>query len=458
MNKIWLLLAIVTMVSCKPEKEVDYTIISGKIENVTSKKITLYNQFDTSLKSDVTLAEDGTFSDTIRMASQFYFLREGRNTTSLYAPKGSNIEVNYDAEKLDSTITFQGSTVAVNSFLIEKAKLSKELMGDMTALFLKDEAGFKKQLLAVKSASEKLLSDSEGLSADFKVNEKSNINYSYLSMLTNYEPAHGYYIKDRSFKASENFLDELKEVDTNNENDFIFSNAYRDLVSSKLRKTAKEIVKKDSLAADLTYLNTVATVKSEMIKNKLLFDEAKNNITYTDDIEAYYAIFSKNSTDKENNKKITESYNKLKSLAKGTASPKFTDYEDNAGGTKSLDDLKGKYVYIDVWATWCGPCIGEIPSLKKVEEQFHGKNIHFLSISIDADKDHDKWKKMIVDKELGGIQVIADNDWNSKFVQDYMINGIPRFILLDPQGNIVNANAPRPSDPKLVETLNGLGL
>ncbi|MEQ3690899.1 MAG: TlpA disulfide reductase family protein, partial [Flavobacterium sp.] len=118
--------------------------------------------------------------------------------------------------------------------------------------------------------------------------------------------------------------------------------------------------------------------------------------------------------------------------------------------------LKGKYVYIDVWATWCGPCRAEIPHLKKTEEAYHDKNIEFVSISIDRAKDHDKWKKFVEDKELGGIQLFADNDWNSQFVKDYQINGIPRFILVGPNGEIVNADAPRPSSPELVKTLDSL--
>jgi thiol-disulfide isomerase/thioredoxin len=138
-------------------------------------------------------------------------------------------------------------------------------------------------------------------------------------------------------------------------------------------------------------------------------------------------------------------------------SPTF-DYENHSGGTTKTEDLAGKYVYVDVWATWCGPCIGEIPSLKKIEKQYHGKNIEFVSISIDNKPDHDKWKKMVDDKELGGVQLMADSAWQSKFVQDYKINGIPRFILIDPEGKIVSADAPRPSDKKLIETLEGLSI
>ena len=139
----------------------------------------------------------------------------------------------------------------------------------------------------------------------------------------------------------------------------------------------------------------------------------------------------------------------------GIVSPSF-DYENHKGGKTKLEDLRGKYVYIDVWATWCGPCIAEIPHMKKVEEAFHGKNIEFVGISVDTKKDYEKWKKFVVTKDLKGIQLFADNDWNSDFIKAYGITGIPRFILIDPKGNIVNANADRPSSPALTTLLNEL--
>lgn len=140
---------------------------------------------------------------------------------------------------------------------------------------------------------------------------------------------------------------------------------------------------------------------------------------------------------------------------KGNPSPEFV-YENHKGGKTKLSELKGKYVYVDVWATWCGPCRQEIPHLQKVEEQFHDKKIAFVSISIDTSKDHEKWKKFVTDKSLGGIQLFADKDWKSDFIQAYGINSIPRFILIDPQGKVVDADAKRPSDPALTEELQAL--
>ncbi len=141
-------------------------------------------------------------------------------------------------------------------------------------------------------------------------------------------------------------------------------------------------------------------------------------------------------------------------LAKGMPSPKFVDYENLERETVSLDDFKGKYVYIDMWATWCKPCTNEIPSLQKIETQYHDKNIEFVSISIDSRDDYFTWSDMVEEKNLSGVQLYANED--KKFTQAYRINTIPRFILIDPKGNIVSQDAPRPSDPKLVELFNSL--
>ena len=162
------------------------------------------------------------------------------------------------------------------------------------------------------------------------------------------------------------------------------------------------------------------------------------------------------------NKQMNSEFERYKEinakLAAGKPSPDFKDYINYDGGTSSLSDITGQHIYIDMWATWCGPCKYEIPFLKELEEEYKDKDIKFVSISIDARKDEGKWRQMIKDKELTGTQLLADKEYQSQFVQDYFIQGIPRFIILDPQGNIVDYDAPRPSEPRLKEVLNGLDI
>lgn len=138
-----------------------------------------------------------------------------------------------------------------------------------------------------------------------------------------------------------------------------------------------------------------------------------------------------------------------------TPSPTF-DFINYKGGKSKLEDFKGKYVYIDVWATWCVPCLREVPHLKKIEESYHEKNIAFVSISVDRLKDVEKWKKTISDKDMTGVQLLADKDFASPFISHYGTTSIPRFILIDPKGVIVASDAPRPSDPLLKEKLDAL--
>ncbi len=123
-------------------------------------------------------------------------------------------------------------------------------------------------------------------------------------------------------------------------------------------------------------------------------------------------------------------------------------YPDVKGDMVSLSDLKGKVVVIDVWATWCGPCKQQIPHLKQLEKAYHGKDVEFLSVSIDAEKDREKWANFVKEQELGGIQLFADG-WGSDIAKYYNIKGIPRFMVVDKEGRLVSVDAPRPSNPNL---------
>jgi len=455
MKKLWLFVAAIAIISCKNETA-DYALVSGKVLNAGDTKEINIVSADRSVVKKVVLAEDGSFNDTIKTAGS-YTIYQQRNATPLYLQAGNNITVNYDAKEYVKTLVITGAGAEISNYLVGKGTKERELMGKGTEVYLKEEADYKKVFYSIKTAQKNLLAEATGVSEDYKAKEGRNIHYSYLGKLEMYKVYHAHYAKKKGFEPSAEFLSELKDVTYHNEEDFEFSSAYQNLVTAHYNKVVSDKVKADKSDRSITALKVYGEVKEQAIKNKLIYNAARYNITYTDKIEEFYAAFkAAGSTNEKNNADVEKSYNILKNLVKGAPSPKFVDYENNAGGTTSLDDLKGKYTYIDIWATWCGPCIREIPSLKKVEKSYHGKNIQFLSISIDAKKDHQKWKDMIKDKKLGGIQLYADNLWDSKFVADYYVKGIPKFILLDPKGNIVTANAPRPSDTKLIDLFNEL--
>lgn len=180
------------------------------------------------------------------------------------------------------------------------------------------------------------------------------------------------------------------------------------------------------------------------LKGELVVDRATHIRSYFE-----YERMSKQYADFLNvdqKKRLDDIGAKLYQARQGQASADFT-CPDVDGKMISLSDFKGKVVLVDVWATWCGPCRRELPYLKKLEEEMKGKNVVFIGVSLDEAKNREKWKKFLTDEQLPGIQLFAGP--NSKITKDYKITGIPRFMVFDRDGKVVEPNAPRPSDPAL---------
>ncbi|WP_299113704.1 TlpA disulfide reductase family protein [uncultured Winogradskyella sp.] len=344
MKRLLTLSIIIILAACKNDEPKDYATISGKIENAHESK-TLKIFKGQAYEKVITINDDGTFKDTLKVEEGDYTIQHGREYGQMYLKNNFESSFTADYDNFIKTVTFKGdgsdfNNLSLQSFLLIDKYFNKELI----------EFGTEED---IDTALKDYRSDYETLKKKY-----ANVDSIHVIMM------------DKNIRMTERQLNRIME----------------------------------------TKFATRAA------------------------------------------------------LPKGTVSPTFVDYENFAGGKTSLKDLKGKYVYIDVWATWCGPCLKEIPSLKKLEKEFKNKNIQFVSISVDegrgykgdAEEAYKGWKKMVAEKELGGMQLIADKGFRSDFIQDYQISGIPRFILLDPEGNIVNADAPRPSNPDLAKLLNSL--
>ncbi|MCT4587893.1 MAG: TlpA family protein disulfide reductase [Carboxylicivirga sp.] len=142
----------------------------------------------------------------------------------------------------------------------------------------------------------------------------------------------------------------------------------------------------------------------------------------------------------------------IRDFEKGLDAIDFSGKDIN-GKEHKLSDYKGTLVYVDVWATWCGPCKGEIPALKELEKKFHGQPVTFLSISVDKPKDKQKWIDYVNNEQLKGVQLMADKAFDSDVTKAYSINSIPRFMLIDKEGKIITIDAPRPSDENIADFL-----
>lgn len=201
-----------------------------------------------------------------------------------------------------------------------------------------------------------------------------------------------------------------------------------------------------------------ARVSNARVRHALLDDCASDVLLYGKDyadIDRFWKPYCEMAgSDSLLIRKYADKVKSIKNTKKGMMAPEFS-FTDREGNVHSSKEFLGKVVYIDCWATWCGPCCREIPYLEKRVAEYQGNGkVRFVSISMDSnrqawlkklDKDNPAWEQFILDK-------VQDEALSKAFG----INGIPRFILLNADGTIADSDAFRPSDKDFHQQLDAV--
>ena len=375
--------------------------IKGKITNPKGEKVSFSNQ-DTSYSTNS--YANGAFSISFNLDSASYFnFGHGPEVTAMYINPGDKIYLTIDTEQFDESIEYVGSSSS--SFLAKKYLLNEQT-NFFGKLYYTGNAEQYKNFLDNYKAS--VITELNGIIDSTFINSEIETIENNLDYFIESQKKLDDYSDDYR-----NYLWETKAITK----DYNFYAALDSLDGEEFNKMIKRYISDFEI-----YLKKIADIK--------YLKKAKEQIKKT----TKYWSERKNSTDSM--------------PKKGEAAIDF-NYPDKSGKRFSLADFKSNLVYVDVWATWCGPCIAEIPYLKELEADYHDKNIVFLSISVDQDKE--AWTKMVDEKDLLGVQLWADN---RDISENYAIYGIPRFMLFDTVNNVISTNAPRPSSDEIRELLD----
>lgn len=424
----------------------NHAILRGTIinEKGTIELRSYYDTSDKSKKKVIHLNEDGTFLDSIYLEKEeSYIISDKTNAIQIYLSPSKKYFIEYDPRKFKTEgATVKGDDVKINEYYIDKSRNGISFDFDPTG---KSEKEIVESLMSIKETKlEKI--DEFKLPDHIKKHESASINYEYLRNLS--------FINEPSAETQKKLnIDYSNErvYKTNAQYKMLVKNYYNILLRQKIKVYQK--LHPSYMLCENAIKELGALVPNEYIKNDIIGHAAKFYLTGSKDKEACYNDFKKYYTGNDNNLKtdMLDLYNRLDKLKKGTPSPKFYNFKNYNGGVNSLDDFKGKYVFIDIWATWCSNCIYQKPALKKLEQEY--ENIVFLSVAwLDDER---KWRETIKRESLTGIQLYASEGGNT-FFEAYGVRGIPRYILIDQNGNIIDHSTPLPSDSKLKEILEGL--
>ena len=242
---------------------------------------------------------------------------------------------------------------------------------------------------------------------------------------------------DQDFKA---YLNKTK-ADTEDFNEFytqleqqVMRGANRDSLQVVFQN-AYEIYKKDMNNIRLGF---VKSHPDAFISLLLLPDIAEYSQNYQL-VDSLYNSLTADVKKKPSGKIIYEKFKNDRQLAIGAVAPEFSQ-PDSGGKQVKLSDFRGKYVLLDFWASWCGPCRQENPNVVKVYNQYKDKNFTVLGVSLDRQSGKSAWLKAIEDDKLTWTHVSDLKEWGNEAAKKYNVTSIPQNFLLDPNGKIIAKN------------------
>ncbi|MBU3745472.1 MAG: TlpA family protein disulfide reductase [Sediminibacterium sp.] len=365
----------------------------------------------------------------------------------IYAGDGDSIFVDWTQGKSSNLqeIKLTGTAIATNNFFknYERPKDKLRFFIDYPE-FSSDPDKFYANLVRewnneIERVDKFKTVDAIGLSSTVKEVYKKLITSDYLTTaLYNYPDKRNIDLKNPDFDRVRKKLAPLEQMLKPFEEKLVGWNEYDKYLYKSITSNLPQGTNEDSV-----FYAVIMKRQAGNLRNVLLYDYATKRIKESRDSVSRLAIMQqmKLIDNKDMQADLQAQVDLLNRLRKGKPAP-FINLHNANNESVSLSSLRGKFVLIDAWATWCSPCMEQAPIFERLSEKYRGSPIVFVSISIDEDLS--AWE-MYVRKKKNRIVHWRSLD-NQFFTDQYGFNTIPHYILLDPEGNFINANLPYPSE------------
>ena len=442
MRKIFTIIALFVAVAATAQKaRFDIRFVSETPE-VTKVLVHPLN-INEETKSVVMREKDGHFVGTVQASGTgFYNLVVVRNQSQLMVPVYA---LNDKEVKLD--IRFEGKDCMVDNCLNNKVmtSLNSELNNLDRRLWLESNLTgeqLKELVLGYRTAFD-AVKNIEGLAPEV---------VEYMKVMAYVRAYNAYKSIPRAQEISKSSIP-FSRNDVLPTPGKVLDNDYTSLFFAGLQIIMDELPSLPSLLDRLANLhaaygnNTLRTsVATSMMKEYIY------NYNYAHDFDGGLAIVERATEKYGLSSVFVDEFMRRKSTVPGSPFPAGVKLVDADGKAVDFSQFKGKYVYIDMWASWCGPCCKEVPHLKKLEEELNNDNVVFVSVS--SDKDEQAWRNKMNELKMHGNQFL---DKDNTLGEALNVKGIPFFVIYDKDGDLHTYGALRPSTgARLKSMLEGL--
>lgn len=481
-NLIFAFLLFIFGVSCNSRES--KTKVSIRIAAVDKANISVniiqYKDLSEVILSEIILDSigGGILDFELQNATIAYLQIDNQFAAELYLNSGYNLIF---SQGINATGKFEGNGAEVNNYLSEIRSLSEKIkLANGKYISQLSIVDFQRRFDSLNTAMNVFhqhYTDSLSFQKEIlkMLDEKNRIKltsiyWEYLHSLQNRRIN----AKLESFKKGEDFVeDETQTILQGEKYPMIFNSEFLNLGSAEYNYLLRTFLKNEIYIPNYDITDWVGMVEYlptktyEIIKAASYPDDFIEYM-HAEDIKYWINYYGVTSATKgsllnfnrefQNSRyalALQDNYDAWIAISPGSIAPALEGITMD-GKIVALSALKGKIVYVDMWATWCGPCIEEIPhSISLMENYRKERGIEFLNVSSDANQEH--WKKLLMEKaNWGGTHINIQGPKADAIWKAYKIFGLPNYFLIDKMGNIVTVNAARPSDPKIRNQIDSL--